>query len=414
MGCGISSNYRYSAPPLKSMNESTIKELSLKLHEDNKGKLATQSKVPLQKLEDLELAYTPGVAGPCHRIAENKGDVYKFTNRGNVVAVFSNGTAVLGLGDIGPEAGLPVMEGKCILFKQFADIDAIPIMISSKDTEEVVRAAKLIAPGLGAINLEDIAAPKCFEVEQRLRQELDIPVMHDDQHGTAIVVLAGLINAVKLAGKKFEDLKVVFSGAGAAGTAVAKMIMKQGVKNVVLTDRAGSIYEGRKENMNTEKEELAKITNPNKEKGTLVEVLKGADVFVGVSGPGVLKKEYIKEMNTKPIIFAMANPIPEIMPAEAKEGGAFIVATGRSDCYNQINNCLAFPGVFRGALDARAKDINDEMKLAAAKALADTVTNPKPEYIIPSVFHPKLAYKIAEAVVQAAVKTGVARVIPNK
>jgi len=399
------------------MKEETKKlstgERSLILHETCKGKLAVVSKVPVKTPDDLALAYTPGVAEPCLRIAKNKEDVYKYTNKGNVVAVLSDGTSVLGLGDIGPEAGLPVMEGKCILFKNFGNIDAIPIMVSSKEVEDVIKAAKLIAPGLGGINLEDISAPNCFEIERRLRKELDIPVMHDDQHGTAIVTLAGLINAVKLAGKKMEDLKVVFSGAGAAGTAITKMMLGYGIKNVIVTDRAGAIYVGRKENMNAEKDDLAKITNPYKEKGKLCEVIKDADVFVGVSGPGLLKKEDVKKMHPKAIIFAMANPTPEILPPEAKEAGAFIVATGRSDFPNQINNCLAFPGVFRGALDVRARDINDEMKLAAAKCIAGMI-EPTVDCIIPSVFHPNLAYKVAEKVAEAAIKTGVARCIPKK
>jgi malate dehydrogenase (oxaloacetate-decarboxylating) len=386
---------------------------SLKLHEKYKGKLAVVPKVPLENSYDLALAYTPGVAEPCMHIHKNKDDVYKYTNRGNVVAVLSDGTSVLGLGDIGPEAGLPVMEGKCILFKHFANIDAIPIMVSSKKIDDIVLAAKLIAPGLGAINLEDIAAPACFEVERRLRKELDIPVMHDDQHGTAIVAVAGLTNALKLAGKTFQELKIVFSGAGAAGTAITKMLLAKGVKNIIVTDRAGAIYTGRKENMNPEKDDLALITNPNKEKGPLSEIIKGADVFIGVSGPGTLKKEAIKTMNPKPIIFAMANPTPEIMPPEAKEGGAFIVATGRSDFPNQINNCLAFPGVFRGALDVRAKDINDEMKLAASDAIASMVPEPTVDKIIPSVFAPGLAYKVAEAVSKAAISTNMARFIPK-
>ena len=386
---------------------------SLRLHETYKGKLAVHSKVEVKTARDLALSYTPGVAEPCLRIAKNKEDVYKYTWKGNVVAVLSDGTSVLGLGDIGPEAGLPVMEGKCILFKSFADIDAIPIMVASKDVDDIVKTAKLISPGLGGINLEDIAAPKCFEVERRLRKELDIPVMHDDQHGTAIVTLAALINAAKLAGKSFSDLKIVFSGAGAAGTAITKMLLGNGAKNIIVTDRAGAIYTGRKENMNPEKDDLALITNPNKEKGPLSEVLKDADVFVGVSGPGILKKEWIKTMHPKPIIFAMANPTPEIMPPEAIEAGAFIVATGRSDFPNQINNCLAFPGVFRGALDVRASDINEEMKLAAAKCIASLV-EPKPDCVIPSVFYPNLAYKVAEKVSEAAIRTGIARFIPPK
>ncbi len=392
--------------------EQETRDRALVLHETHRGKLAMVSKVPVKTADDLALAYTPGVAEPCLRIAKNKDDVYKYTNKGNVVAVISDGTSVLGLGDIGPEAGLPVMEGKCILFKAFADIDAIPIMVGSKNVDDIVKTVKLISSSLGGINLEDISAPRCFEVESRLRKELDIPVMHDDQHGTAIVTVAGLINALKLAGKKFEGLKVVFSGAGAAGTAIAKMIMGRGTKNVIVTDRAGAIYQGRKENMNPEKEELAKITNPNKEKGSLEDVLKGADVFIGVSGPGILKKEFLKNMNPKPIIFAMANPTPEIMPCEAKAAGAFVVATGRSDFPNQINNCIAFPGIFRGALDVRASDINDEMKAAAADCIAAQVT-PTVDCIVPSAFLPGLAHKVAEAVANAAVKSGVAR-LPKK
>lgn len=386
---------------------------SLILHEKFHGKLAVVSKVPVKTPDDLALAYTPGVAEPCLRIAKNKDDVYKYTHKGNVVAVISDGTSILGLGDIGPEAGLPVMEGKCILFKEFADIDAIPIMLGTKNVDEIVKTIKLISAGLGGINLEDISAPRCFEVEERLKKELDIPVMHDDQHGTAIVTVAGLINALKLAGKKFEDIKVVFSGAGAAGTAIAKMVMSRGTKNVIVTDRAGAIYVGRKDNMNPEKEALAKITNPNKEKGSLGEVLKGADVFIGVSGPGLLKKEFIKGMNTKPIIFAMANPTPEIMPSEAKEAGAFVVATGRSDFPNQVNNCLVFPGIFRGALDVRAREINDEMMAAAADCLAEQVDpwlEPKTDYVIPGAFQTGLAQKVAKAVSAAAIKSGVARV----
>eukprot|EP00826_Nyctotherus_ovalis_P045314 TRINITY_DN499_c0_g1_i7.p1 TRINITY_DN499_c0_g1~~TRINITY_DN499_c0_g1_i7.p1 ORF type:complete len:350 (+),score=118.41 TRINITY_DN499_c0_g1_i7:73-1122(+) len=343
----------------------------------------------------------------------NKADVYKYTNKGNIVAVVSDGTAVLGLGDIGPEAGLPVMEGKCMLFKTFADIDAIPIMIDSKDPEDIIKAVKLVSPGLGAINLEDIAAPKCFEIERRLKKELNIPVMHDDQHGTAIVIIAGLINALKLAGKSFKDIKVIFSGAGAAGTAIVKMLLAEGCKNIIVADRAGALYKGRTDNMNAEKEELAKITNPENLKGKLDEIIKGADVFIGVSGPGLLTKEHVKSMNTKPLIFAVANPIPEIMPADAKDAGAFIVATGRSDFPNQVNNCLAFPGVFRGALDVHASDINDEMKIAAAMCLAEWVKEPTVDCIIPSAFEEGLAFKVGEAVAKAAIKSGVA-VDPKK
>lgn len=384
-------------------------EKMLKLHETHKRKLQTVPTAKIENSKTLAEFYTPGVAEPCIQISKNKKDVYKYTNKGNIVAVVSDGTAVLGLGDIGPEAGLPVMEGKCILFKTFADIDAIPIMIDSKDPEEIIKTIKLISPGIGAINLEDIAAPKCFEIERRLQKELSIPVMHDDQHGTAIVIVAGLINALKLAGKKFENIKVIFSGAGAAGTAITKMLLAKGCKNIIVADRAGALYKGRKENMNAEKEELAKITNPGNVKGKLDVIIKGADVFIGVSGPGILKKEHVKVMNSKPIIFAVANPIPEIMPADAKEAGAFIVATGRSDFPNQVNNCLAFPGVFRGALDVHASDINNEMKIAAATCLAKWVKDPKPNYIIPGAFEKGLAFKVGDAVAEAAEKSGVAR-----
>ena len=384
-------------------------ESMLKLHSENRRKIECVPRAKITNSKELADFYTPGVAEPCIAINKNKNDVYKYTNKGNIVAVVSDGTAVLGLGDIGPEAGLPVMEGKSMLFKNFADIDAIPIMIDSKDTETIINTVKLVSPGLGAINLEDIAAPKCFEIERRLKKELNIPVMHDDQHGTAIVIVAGLINALKLAGKKFEDITVVFSGAGAAGTAITKMILAEGCKNIIVADRAGALYEGRTENMNQEKEDLAKITNPKKIKGTLEEIIKGSDVFIGVSGPGLVTKEHVKSMAPKPIIFACANPIPEIMPADAKEAGAFIVATGRSDFPNQVNNCLAFPGVFRGALDVHASDINDEMKIAAAVCLADWVKKPTPDYIIPSAFEEGLAFAVGKAVGEAAIKSGVAK-----
>ena len=384
-------------------------EKMLKLHEANRRKMETVTRVKITDSKILSEFYTPGIAEPCVAISKKKEDVYKYTNKGNIVAVISDGTAVLGLGDIGPEAGLPVMEGKCMLFKTFADIDAIPIMIDSKDPEEFIKTVKLISPGLGGINLEDIAAPKCFEIERRLRKELNIPVMHDDQHGTAIVLVAGLINALKLAGKNFKDIKVIFNGAGAAGTAITKMLLAEGCKNITIADRAGAIYRGRTDNMNSEKEELAKITNPENLKGKLDEIIKGADVFIGVSGPGLLTKDHIKSMAEKPIIFAVANPIPEIMPADAKEAGAFIIATGRSDFPNQVNNCLAFPGVFRGALDVHASDINDEMKMAAANCLANWVKEPTVDCIIPSAFEEGLAFKVGEAVAQAAIKSGVAR-----
>ncbi|MBN1792991.1 NAD-dependent malic enzyme [Candidatus Woesearchaeota archaeon] len=391
-------------------NKSDYKELALKMHEDNKGKISVVSKVSLKTKDDLSIAYTPGVAEPCVRISKNKDDVYKYTSKGNIVAVVSDGTAVLGLGDIGPEAALPVMEGKAILFKEFGGVDAFPIVLATKKVDEIVQAVKMIAPGFGGINLEDISSPRCFEVEEKLKKELEIPVFHDDQHGTAIVVLAGLTNALKLAGKKFSDIKVVFSGAGAAGIAIIKLLRTRGVSHIIATDRAGAIYEGRLENMNPEKEMLAKITNKEKLRGSLGDVINGADVFVGVSSAGLLTAEMVKSMAPKAIIFAMANPTPEIMPDEAKEAGAFIVATGRSDYPNQVNNVLAFPGVFRGALDVRARNINEEMKLAAADAIAGIVINPSPDMIIPGPFTSGLAGKVAEAVKKAAVKSGVNRI----
>jgi malate dehydrogenase (oxaloacetate-decarboxylating) len=383
---------------------------SLKLHEKNKGKISIVSKMKLKNKEDLSVAYTPGVAAPCIEIAKNKENVYKYTLKNNTIAVITDGTAVLGLGDIGPEASLPVMEGKAVLFKRFADVDAFPIAIASKDTEEIIKTIKLISPGFGGINLEDISAPRCFEIERRLKEELDIPVFHDDQHGTAIVVLAGLINALKLADKKLESVKVVISGAGAAGEAIVKLLRSRGLKNVIVVDRAGAIYKGRTVNMNSEKDMLANITNQNSEKGSMSDVIKNADVFIGVSAPGLLTKEMIKTMNNKSIIFAMANPLPEIMPDDAKEAGAFIVATGRSDFPNQINNVLAFPGIFRGVLDVRAKDINEEMKLAAAQALASAVTEPSIENIIPGIFTEGLSTLVAEAVKKAAIETKVNRI----
>ncbi|MBN2142219.1 NAD-dependent malic enzyme [Candidatus Woesearchaeota archaeon] len=386
------------------------KELALKMHEENKGKLEVISKVPLKSKDDLSTAYTPGVAEPCLRIAKNKDDVYKYTTKGNMVAVVSDGSAVLGLGNIGPEAALPVMEGKAILFKEFGGVDSFPIVLATQDVEEIVQAVKMIAPGLGGINLEDISSPRCFEVEERLKKELDIPVFHDDQHGTAVVVLAGLTNALKLAGKKFSDIKIVFSGAGAAGIAIIKLLLSRGVSNVIATDRAGAIYEGRQENMNHEKEMLAKITNKEKLKGSLGDVIKGADVFIGVSSAGLLKPEMVKSMADKAIIFAMANPNPEILPDEAKAAGAFIVATGRSDHPNQVNNVLAFPGIFRGALDVRAREINEEMKIAAADAIAKAVDKPTCENIIPYALMPGLSGKVAEAVKAAARKSGVNRI----
>ncbi len=354
------------------------------------------------------MAYTPGVAEPCLEIAKDRNLVYKYTFKSNTVAVVSDGSAVLGLGNIGASAAIPVMEGKAVLFKRFADIDAFPICLETQETEEIIKAVKLIEPVFGGINLEDISAPRCFEIEKRLIKELDIPVMHDDQHGTAVVVLAGLINALKVSGKKKNEIKAVVSGAGAAGIATAKMMLDYGIKNIILADTAGAIYEGRKENMNPAKDEIAKITNKSRESGTLGEVIKGADVFIGVSSAGILKKEMVKSMNNA-IIFAMANPTPEIMPDEAKKGGAKIIATGRSDFPNQINNVLGFPGIFRGALDANAMKINEEMKIAAAEALSGIVKEPSPEYIIPDPFNPEVVSRVAEAVMGAAKRTGVIR-----
>jgi malate dehydrogenase (oxaloacetate-decarboxylating) len=384
-------------------------KLSLKLHEKKKGKISIRSKVPLKNGRDLSIAYTPGVAEPCMAIVKDKDSVYKYTAKGNIVAVVTDGTAVLGLGDIGPYASLPVMEGKCILFKEFGGIDAIPIAIDSKDVEEIIKTIKLISPMFGGINLEDISAPRCFEIEDRLKKELDIPVMHDDQHGTAIVVLAGIINALALVKKGLPIVKIVISGAGAAGDAITRLLLHYGAKNIILVDKVGAIYLDRKENMNEKKEELAKITNPNMEKGLLEDVIKNADVFIGVSAPGLLTEEMVKSMNIASIIFAMANPTPEIMPDIAKKAGAYIVATGRSDFPNQINNVLAFPGIFRGALDVRAKEINIEMKIAAAEALAKMVT-PDIDMIIPGPFNKDVAKTVAEAVKNAAIQTKVNRI----
>ncbi len=376
-----------------------VYEQSLLLHEQSKGKLTVEAKVPLRNREDLSLAYTPGVAEPCRRIAKNADDLYKYTMNSNTVAVITDGSAVLGLGNIGAAAGLPVMEGKCLLFKHFANIDAFPICIETQDPEEFIKIVKNITAVFGGINLEDIAAPNCFMIEERLKAELDIPVFHDDQHGTAIVVLAAMINALKLAGIAWDQAKVVMSGAGAAGVAIAKLLMLYGLKNVIICDRQGALEPGRADlATNLSKLEIAKITNPHQEKGTLAQVLQGAHVFIGVSGPNVVTTEMVKTMAPKPIIFAMANPVPEIMPDQALAGGAFIIGTGRSDFPNQINNVLAFPGIFRGVLDIRAKQITDGMKLAAAKALAALVPNPTPEKIIPGVFDPGVATAVAEAV----------------
>lgn len=386
-------------------------EESLKLHEKNSGKIEVTSKVKITTREDLSLAYTPGVAEPCRKIHENEEDVYKYTSKGNLVAVVTDGTAVLGLGDIGPKAGLPVMEGKAILFKEFANVDAVPICLDTKNVDEIVKTVKLISPGFGGINLEDIGAPRCFEVEEILKKELDIPVFHDDQHGTAIVVLAGIINALKVVNKKIEDVKVVVNGAGAAGTAIAKLLLSTGVKNLIACDKVGILYEGIEE-VDNAKKELGKITNPNKLKGSLADALVGADVFIGVSAPGIVSQAMVKSMNNDSILFAMANPTPEIMPDEAKAAGAKVIGTGRSDFPNQVNNVLAFPGIFRGALDVRAKEINEEMKIAAAYAIASMIKDEdlNENNVIPDALDKTVAANIAEAIKKAAIETGVARI----
>lgn len=378
--------------------------------EAQKGKLEVISKAKVETREDLSIAYTPGVAEPCRKIRNNRDDVYKYTLKGNLVAVVTDGTAVLGLGDIGPEAGMPVMEGKSILFKRFADIDAFPICLDTKDTDEIVETIKRIAPTFGGINLEDISAPRCFEIERRLKEELDIPVFHDDQHGTAIVVSAGLLGALRCVGKKIEDVKVVINGAGSAGISICRLLLEIGVGDVVLVDKNGALAPG-EDWMNEAQAEMAEKTNKEQIHGTLAEVIKGRDVFVGVSAPGVLTAEMVSTMADDAVVFAMANPIPEIMPEEAKKGGARVIATGRSDYPNQINNVLVFPGVFRGALDARATDITEEMKIAAVYALSEIVTDEEinEEYIIPDVFDERVAKTVAEAVAKKARESGIAR-----
>jgi len=378
---------------------------SLRLHGEWKGKIEVIHKVPVSTKEELSLAYTPGVAEPCLAIQKDVNLSYEYTRRWNLVAVI---TAVLGLGDIGPEAGMPVMEGKCVLFKRFGDVDAFPLCIKSKDVDEIVKTIKLISGSFGGINLEDISAPRCFEIERRLKEECDIPIFHDDQHGTAVVTVAAMINALKLVNKKIEDIEVVVNGSGAAGIAVTRLLMSMGLKKVILCDTKGAIYDGR-DNLNSEKALIAKISNLEKKKGTLEDVIKGADVFIGLSVPGTVTKDMVKSMAKDPIIFAMANPTPEIMPDEAKEAGAKVVGTGRSDFPNQINNVLAFPGIFRGALDVRARDINDEMKIAAAKAIASLVSDEElnPDFILPLPFDPRVGKTVAAAVAEAARKTGV-------
>ncbi len=384
---------------------------SLRLHGEWKGKIEVVSTVPVKTKDDLSLAYTPGVAEPCLAIQKDVDLSYTLTRRGNLVAVITDGTAVLGLGDIGPEAGMPVMEGKCVLFKTFGDVDAFPLCVRTKSVDEIVNTVKLLAGSFGGVNLEDISAPRCFEIERRLKAECDIPIFHDDQHGTAVVTLAAMINALKIVKKDINDISVVVNGSGAAGIAITKLLMSMGLKKVILCDTKGAIYEGR-ENLNAEKAEMAKISNLQKIKGTLEDVLVGADVFIGVSAPNMVTKEMVKNMARDAIIFAMANPVPEIMPDEAKEAGAKVIGTGRSDFANQINNVLAFPGIFRGALDVRASDINDEMKIAAAKAIASLVSDEElnPEYVIPAPFDPRVGATVAEAVKEAARKTGVARI----
>lgn len=384
---------------------------SLKLHYELKGKLEITPRAKVDSKEALSLAYTPGVAEPCLVIQKDVEKSYELTRRWNTVAVVTDGTAVLGLGDIGPEAGMPVMEGKCVLFKAFGDVDAIPLCVRTKDVEEIVKTVSLLAGSFGGVNLEDISAPRCFEIEKRLKEICDIPIFHDDQHGTAVVTLAGLINALKLTGKKIEEVKIVTSGAGAAGIAIIKLLLSMGAKHVIMTDREGAIYKGR-ENLNPIKMEMAEITNLSMEKGSLSDVIKNADVFIGVSAPGTLNKDMVKSMAEKPIIFACANPIPEIFPEDAKEAGAAVVSTGRSDFPNQINNVLCFPGIFRGALDVRAKDINDEMKVAAAYAIAELVSDQElnAEYILPAAFDERVKDAVAKAVAEAAKRSGVARV----
>lgn len=387
------------------------KEYALKMHEQWKGKVEVISRAAITNRDELSVAYTPGVAEPCLEISKDPSLSYKYTRRGNLVAVITDGTAVLGLGDIGPEAGMPVMEGKCALFKTFADVDAFPLCVRSKDVDEIVNTVKLLAGSFGGINLEDISAPRCFEIERRLKEECDIPVFHDDQHGTAVVVLSAMLNALKLVNKNISDIEAVVNGSGAAGIAITKLLMSMGLKNVILCDRTGAIYEGR-ENLNAEKAEMAKISNKQMKKGSLADVLVGADVFIGVSAPNTLTKEMVKTMAPDPIVFAMSNPVPEIMPDEAKEAGVKIMGTGRSDFPNQINNVLAFPGIFKGALSVRASDINDEMKIAAAKAIASMVSEDelRPDYVITDVFDKRVADAVAEAVAQAARDTGVARI----
>ena len=385
---------------------------SLRLHGEWKGKIEVVTRVPAENKDDLSLAYTPGVAQPCLEIQKDVNKSYDLTRRWNMCLVVTDGSAILGLGNIGPEAGMPVMEGKCALFKAFGDVDAFPLCIKSNDVDEIVNTIYLISGSFGGVNLEDISAPRCFEIEKKLKEKCDIPIFHDDQHGTAIITLAGLTNALKVVGKKKEDVCIVMNGAGAAAISIARLLLTAGFKDITLCDRKGAIYEGRQEGMNPIKEEMAKVTNLAKKSGSLAEMLVGADVFIGVSAPGAVTTEMVKTMNKDAVVFACANPTPEIFPDDAKAGGAKVVSTGRSDFPNQINNVLAFPGIFRGAFDVRAKEINDEMKLAASEALADLITDEElsPEYIIPKAFDKRVGPAVAKAVAEAAKRTGVARI----
>ena len=385
---------------------------SLEMHYEKKGKIEMVSTVALNSKDDLSLAYTPGVAQPCLEIQKDVEKSYELTRRWNMCLVVTDGTAVLGLGDIGPEAGMPVMEGKCVLFKEFGGVDAFPLCIKSKDVDDIVNTIYLISGSFGGVNLEDISAPRCFEIEQKLKEKCDIPIFHDDQHGTAVITLAGLINALKLTGRKKESTRIVVNGAGAAAIAITKLLLSYGFADITLCDRTGAIYEGRTEGMNPVKEEMAKITNPAKKQGGLKDVIEGADIFIGVSAPNSLTQDMVRSMNADPIVFACANPVPEISPDDAAAAGAAVVATGRSDYPNQINNVLAFPGIFRGTFDVRAKEINDEMKFAAALAIADIIPESelRADYIVPDPLNPEVAKKVAAAVARAAVDTGVARI----
>ena len=389
-----------------------IAEESLKLHYEKKGKIEVVPTVPVKDKHDLSVAYTPGVAQPCLEIQKDVNKSYELTRRWNLCLVVTDGSAVLGLGDIGPEAGMPVMEGKCVLFKEFGGVDAFPLCIKSHDVDEIVRTIQLISGSFGGVNLEDISAPRCFEIERKLKECCDIPIFHDDQHGTAVITLAGLTNALKVVGKQLDEVRIVMNGAGAAAIAIAKLLLAAGAKDVTLCDRSGAIYEGRESGMNPVKEEMARVTNREKRQGSLADMLVGADVFIGVSAPGAVTTEMVKTMNKDAVIFACANPTPEIFPDEARAGGAAVIATGRSDFPNQINNVLAFPGIFRGAFDVRARDINEEMKVAAANALAGLISDEEltPDYIIPAAFDPRVGKAVAAAVAQAARDSGVARI----